>query len=92
MAAFECTATVMGAASGSDHRFTFSMARDPAQVPADEVVEAFARHLYEDGHLQDPNAYELNTVIRKSEKRLILAIGHLRHPLDEDPFLTMIGY
>ena len=92
MTAFECTATVMGVAAGSDHRFLFRMNQDPAQAPADEVVEAFARHLHDGGHLHDPNAYELNTVIRKPEKRLIMAIGHLRHPHDEDPFLTMINY
>ena len=50
MAAYECTATVMGAASGSDHRFPFGMDRDPAHVPADEVAEAFARH----PHDEDP--------------------------------------
>ena len=92
MAAFECTATVMGAAAGSDHQFVFAMDRDPATIPADEIVEAFARHLHDAGHLHDPNAYELNSVIRKPEKRLVMAIGHLRRPLDEDPFLTMINY
>ena len=92
MAEFTCTATVVGAVSGADRVVTFSMDRNPANTPADEIVEAFISKLYADGDLPSPESYELNSAIRNKDKRVVMVIGHLRGPHDETPFLTMIGY
>ena len=91
MAEYACTATIMGSVSGSDRRITFAMAQDPATSPADEVVEALMDHLHETGDLPHSYAYELNTAFRNADKRVVMAIGHLRFTEDTEPFLTMIG-
>ena len=92
MAEYTCTATIMGSVSGSDRQITYSMDRDPATVPADEVVEALMAYLHETGDLPHTYAYELNTAFRNADKRVILSIGHLHFTEDTEPFLTMIGY
>ena len=92
MAAFTCTATVMGAVSGADRKVAFVMQTDPAAIPADDIVAAFVAKLHQDGDLPDPDAYELNSAIRNKEKRVVMAIGNMRWPRDESPFVTMISY
>ena len=92
MSDFRCTATIMGSVSGSDRQIGFTVDQDPATAPADEVVEALMSHLHETGDLPHSYAYELNTAFRNADKRVIMAIGHLRFPGDSQPFLTMIGY
>ena len=92
MAEYTCTATIMGSVSGSDRQITYTLAQDPATAPADEVVEALMAYLHDTGDLPNSYAYELNTAFRNTDKRVVMAIGHLRFTGDTEPFLTMIGY
>ena len=92
MADYPCKATVMGPVSGSDRRFDYVMDQDPASAPADEVVESLMAYLHDTGDLPNTHAYELNTAFRNTERRLVMAIGHLRYTNDSEPFLTMIAY
>ena len=92
MAAFNCTATVMGAVSGADRKISFEMHTDPETTPADDIVAAFVAKLHEVGDLPSPDAYELNSAIRNKDKRVVMAIGQMRRPRDENPFITMISY
>lgn len=92
MAKVKCRAVIMDYAGEGENAYEFEADNDIFEQPADEVVEAFMRHIDQRHILDEPVRYELNAATRYSDKRLVSAMGSL---LLKDgaklPFIVMIA-
>jgi hypothetical protein len=92
MAKVECRAVIMDYAGNGENTYSFEAEDDLFEKPADEVVEAFMRHVDGRKVLNEPVRYELNAATRYPDRRLVSAMGTL---LLRDgarlPFIAMIG-
>ena len=84
-------AAMMDAESGGNQHYQFEAAADLFGKPADDIVETFMNSL--DGQVDRPAplSYELNSVIKKRQKQVVMATGSLIFGHGEIPFLVMIS-
>lgn len=92
MAKVKCRAVIMDRDGEGETVYAFEAEDGFFERPADEIVEAFMRHLDGLAILTEPVRYELNAAKRYPERDLIGAMGSL---LLENggrlPFTVLIG-
>jgi len=92
MAKVRCRAVIMDYAGEGENTYEFEAADNIFEQPADEIVEAFMRHIDSLKILTEPVRYELNGATRYADKKLVSAMGSL---LLRDgarlPFVMMIS-
>jgi hypothetical protein len=92
MAKVKCRAVIMDYAGEGENVYEFEADEAIFQMPADEVVETFMRHIDKLQILNEPVRYELNAANRFPEKRLVSAMGSLLlRNGSRIPFIAMIG-
>mgnify|MGYP001599243107 CR=1 FL=1 len=92
MAKVKCRAVIMDYAGEGENTYEFEADDNLFDQPADEIVEAFMRHIDRRKLLNEPVRYELDGATRYPDKRLVSAMGAL---LLKDgarlPFVMMIS-
>ena len=84
-------AAMMDAESGGNQNYTFEAADDLFGKPAHDIVSAFMTSVTAGGERPLHLSYELNSVIKKRQKQVVMATGSLVFGHGEIPFLLMIS-
>ena len=84
-------AAMMDAETGGNQNYEFEGAADLFRKPAHTIVDAFMASMASEDGRPAPISYELNSVIKKRQKKVVMATGSLIFDHGEIPFLVMIS-
>jgi hypothetical protein len=84
-------AAFMSAATGASSTYDFQADSGLFQLPADHIVRRFMDHMNEESDWVRPLSYELNSVVKKPERQVVMATGSLLLEKGDPPFLLMIS-
>lgn len=91
MAGVTYCAALLDAETGGNETYEFEAKADLFQMPARDIVETFIKHLDTESRYPSPMSYELNSAVKKQNKRIVMATGSLIVARGEIPFLLMIS-
>lgn len=84
-------AAMMDAETGGSANYAFEASMDLLDMPANEIIDTFIKHLDSEGTYPSPMSCQLDSAIVKKDKRIMLATGSLILSRGEIPFLLMIS-
>lgn len=90
--AMRYTARMLDAKTGGEGHYEFDSTEDLFKLTADEIVTAFFDHI-ENDILKHSSDWEMNSVMKNRERRVVTAMGSLILDSNEPPlpFLLMIA-
>jgi hypothetical protein len=84
-------AAFMSADTGGSATYEFQADSDLFHQSADEIVGTFMARMNDRLDWERPLSYELNSAVKKADKKVVLAAGSLVLEKGELPFLLMIS-
>jgi hypothetical protein len=84
-------AALLDAESGANESYKFEAECSLFTLPADEIIHVFINYLNANEYSKRPVGYELNSALKKTDKRIVMATGALLIDKGEIPFLLMIS-
>ena len=91
MASVTYCAALLDAETGGNETYEFEAKADLFQMPACDIVDTFIKHLNNGGSYPSPMSYELNSAVKKENRKIVMATGSLLVAKGEIPFLLMIS-
>lgn len=84
-------AALIDAETGGNENYAFDAAPGLFEMPAEDIVGCFIRHLETTDTHPTPIRYALDSAVKKKDNRFVLATGSLMLPNGEIPFLLMVS-
>jgi hypothetical protein len=84
-------AAMMDAETGGNANYAFEASMNLMDMPPNEIMDAFIKHLDNEGTYPSPMSCQLDSAIVKKDKGVLLATGSLILSRGEIPFLVMIS-
>lgn len=84
-------AALIDAETGGNENYAFDAATGLFEMPAEDIVEHFIRHLETTNTHPAPIRYALDSAVKKKDNRFVLATGSLMLAKGEIPFLLMVS-
>jgi hypothetical protein len=91
MATARYRAAMLDAETGANESYRFEAESGLFQLPVDEIIQVFIEYLNTHEYVARPVGYELNSAMKKNQKRVVMATGSLLVDKGEIPFLLMIS-
>ncbi len=85
------SAAMMDAETGGNKTYSFDAHAGLMEMPATEIIEAFIKHLDVEGDYPAPMTCRIESSVKKTRHRVVLATGALILEKGEIPFLLMIS-
>lgn len=84
-------AAMMDAETGGNKTYAFDANMDFMEMSANDIIDAFIKHLDSEGDYPSPMSCRIESSIKKVKHRVVLATGSLVLDKGEIPFLLMIS-
>jgi len=96
MASAIYSAAMIDAETGGNETYRFKARPDLLEMPVPDIIDAFIKHLDSEGIYPSPMSYELDSAVKRKNRRIVLATGSLilgkgDQKQGEIPFLLMIS-
>jgi len=91
MASVTYCAALLDAETGGNETYEFEAKADLFRMPARDIVDTFIKHLNNESSYPSPMSYELDSAVKKKNRRIVMATGSLIVAKGEIPFLLMIS-